>query len=62
MTANPWGKLLADAARLRETRRPFDVGVGLLSLGDREAQFWKKQVTTTLFDPGPSLAGTRKSS
>ena len=40
VTANPRGKLLADAARIRGTCRPFDVGVGLLSLGqDREAQF-----------------------
>ncbi|MFH8692867.1 hypothetical protein ACH4EC_39290 [Streptomyces anulatus] len=33
MTANPWEKLFADAdARVRELRRPFDVGAGLRRL------------------------------
>ncbi|RPK78149.1 hypothetical protein [Streptomyces sp. ADI98-10] len=33
MTANPWEKLFADAdARVREPRRPFDVGAGLRRL------------------------------
>ncbi|XXZ47429.1 hypothetical protein AAGT00_00275 (plasmid) [Streptomyces cavourensis] len=54
MTANPWDKLLADAVRLRETRRPFDVGAGLLSLGEvREAQFWEAAGHDHAFRPSP---------